>query len=98
MASHTFGILPNGGLAPLVRIVEAVKTPPILWLLSVGSTNVKAGPGLVLGIVLSGGRNNSEFVIPMVLAHAPSLVDAEKRITSVASSWSISYTVVSVAA
>ena len=81
-----------------MRTVEAQNTPPILWLLSLGSTNVKAGPGFVLGTVLSGGKSSSELVMPLVLAHGPSFVDAEKRITSLASSWSISYKVVSVAA
>src|SRR5438874_2553294 len=90
IASQTLGSLPNGGCARLVRTVEAVKTPATLCVLSVGSRKVKAGPGLVLGMVLSGGSSSSGLVIPIVVAQGPSLVEAEKRMASLTNSWSIS--------
>src|ERR1041385_4708788 len=82
-ASQRFGIFPNGGATALLRSVEALKKPKTSCVIE----STMTGPGFVLGKVESGGRINSDEVMPLVGGdHAVSLVKAWKRISSLASS------------
>src|SRR5204862_7071289 len=72
-ASQRLGIFPKGGWTALVRSVEALKKPKTSCV--AGST--RTGPGFVFGKVESGGRINSEEVMPLAGGdHAVSLVKA----------------------